>query len=156
MFPASPGHGPALAHWPLPAFSSMRPLSKTVFKINHFEASALQNPMYVLYSFSGNCVASFPISTFICLCCERFIYAQDRPHISLQQNRQTDPGNLSLIYVCRKWETEHYNSVLEITVSFLGIHKWKPDIYTGFSSAPFICSECVSQFYPPSKVLATN
>jgi hypothetical protein len=30
------------------------------------------------------------------------------PHISLQQNRQTDPPKI--------YETEHYNSVLEITV----------------------------------------
>jgi hypothetical protein len=58
------------------------------------------------------------------------------PHISLQQNRQTDPGNISIsTYECRNWETEHYNSVLEITVSFLGIHKWEPDIYIGFSTA---------------------
>ncbi len=35
------------------------------------------------------------------------------------------------------------NSVLEITDSFLGIHKWEPDIYIGFSPEPFICSvEC--------------
>jgi hypothetical protein len=27
-------------------------------------------------------------------------------------------------YECRNWETEHYNSVSEITVSFLVIHKW--------------------------------
>jgi hypothetical protein len=60
------------------------------------------------------------------------------PHISLRQNRNTDPGkdiNLSQIYECRNWETEHYNSVLEITVSILGIHKWEPDIYIGFSLA---------------------
>jgi hypothetical protein len=38
------------------------------------------------------------------------------------------------------WETEHYNSVLEITVSFLGKHKWEPDIYIGFSPAlPLQC-----------------
>jgi hypothetical protein len=43
--------------------------------------------------------------------------------------------NLSQIYECRNWETEHYNSVLEITVSFLGIHKWEPDIYIEFSPA---------------------
>jgi hypothetical protein len=35
----------------------------------------------------------------------------------------------------RNWEREHYNSVLEVTVSFLGIHKWEPGIYTGFSPA---------------------
>jgi hypothetical protein len=43
--------------------------------------------------------------------------------------------NLQRIHECRNWETEHYNSVLEITVSILGIHKWEPDIYTGFSPA---------------------
>jgi hypothetical protein len=53
-----------------------------------------------------------------------------RPHISLQQNR-----HLSQIYECRNWEIEHYNSVLEITVSFTRIHKWEPDIYIGFSMA---------------------
>jgi hypothetical protein len=59
------------------------------------------------------------------------------PHTSLQQNRQTDPGNIKMyhryMYECRNWETEHYNSVLEITAYFLGIHKWEPDIYIGFS-----------------------
>ncbi len=43
--------------------------------------------------------------------------------------------NLSQIYECKSWETEHYYSVLEITVSFLGIHKWEQDIYIGFSPA---------------------
>ncbi len=48
--------------------------------------------------------------------------------------------NLSQIYECRTWETEHYmNSVLEITVSFLGIHKGEPAVYIGFPTA-FICS----------------
>jgi hypothetical protein len=41
----------------------------------------------------------------------------------------------SQIYECKNWGKEHYNSVLEITVSFLGIHKWEPDIYTGLSPA---------------------
>jgi hypothetical protein len=65
------------------------------------------------------------------------------PHISLQQNRQTDPGNicinLSQIYECRNWETEHYNSVLEITVSFLGYIKRKQTFILD-SHRPFICS----------------
>jgi hypothetical protein len=51
------------------------------------------------------------------------------------------------------WETEHYNSVLEITVSFLGLHKWKPDMYIVHCTLytvqcsikdfhwPFICRE---------------
>jgi hypothetical protein len=82
-----------------------------------------------------------PESPHSCVC-ERFIYSQDRgPHISLQQNRQTDPWNIyiSQIYECRNWETEPYNSVLEITVSFLEIHQWEPDIYIGFSPT-FICN----------------
>jgi hypothetical protein len=57
------------------------------------------------------------------------------PHIWLQQNRQTEP-NHSQIYECRNWETERYNSVLEITRlhSFIsGNHKWEPAIYIGFS-----------------------
>jgi hypothetical protein len=32
------------------------------------------------------------------------------------------------------------NSVLEIPVSFLGIHKWEPDIYIGFS--PVLHMQC--------------
>jgi hypothetical protein len=39
------------------------------------------------------------------------------------------------MYESRNWEMEYYNSVLEIPVSFLGIHKWEPDIYIGFSTA---------------------
>jgi hypothetical protein len=39
------------------------------------------------------------------------------------------------MYECRNWETEHYNSVMEITVSFLGIQKWEPGIYIGFLPA---------------------
>ncbi len=68
----------------------------------------------------------------------RFIFSQDR-HISLQQNRQTMQSwkyiNLSQLYECRNWETEHCKFVLEITVSFLWIHKWEPDIYIEFSPA---------------------
>jgi hypothetical protein len=44
--------------------------------------------------------------------------------------------NLSQIFKFRNWETEHYNSGLEIRVSLLGMHKWKPDICIGFSTAP--------------------
>ncbi len=53
--------------------------------------------------------------------------------------------NLSQIYECRtrNWETEHYNYCLEVSVSFLGIHKWEPDIYIGFSPALDLqCSHC--------------
>ncbi len=69
------------------------------------------------------------------------------PHISLQQktDRSWKYINLSQIYECRNWETEHYNSVLEITVSFLGIHKWEPDFYTGFS--PALHLKCGANFF---------
>jgi hypothetical protein len=39
--------------------------------------------------------------------------------------------------------TGRQNSVLEITVSFLGIHKWEPEIYISDSQRPFICSVVV-------------
>jgi hypothetical protein len=43
--------------------------------------------------------------------------------------------NLLQIFEFRNWDTEHYNSGLEIRVSLLGMHKWKPDICIGFSTA---------------------
>jgi hypothetical protein len=39
---------------------------------------------------------------------------------------------------------QHYNSVLEITVSFLGIHKWELDIYIGLS--PALHLQCAKKF----------
>ncbi len=51
--------------------------------------------------------------------CERFIYSQDRStHFPAadQADLSWKYINLSQIYQCRNWETEHYNSVLEITV----------------------------------------
>jgi hypothetical protein len=63
--------------------------------------------------------------------------------IWLQQNRQTDPGftciyvNRSQIHECGNWETEHYNSVLEITRPHSFIF-WEYRILTGpsFAVAP--------------------
>jgi len=60
-------------------------------------------------------------------------------HMTLQQNSQTDPWkyiNLSQIYESRTWETEHHNSVLEITVSFLGRNKWETDIFFWIHTGP--------------------
>ncbi len=88
------------------------------------------------HSFSGNCAVSVPISTFMCL---RAIYIfPGALHIILCSRigrSILEYINLSQIYGCRNWETEYYDSVLEITVSILGIHKWEPDIYIGFSPA---------------------
>ncbi len=39
------------------------------------------------------------------------------------------------VFSCSRRGRQHKKSVLEITVSFLGIHKWEPDIYIGFSPA---------------------
>ncbi len=105
----------------------------------------LQCCLYTLRRKSHLCIPFLrivrPQSQFPHSCvCERFIYSITRigPHISLQQNigRPIFEICKSLTdYGCRNWETEHYNSVLEITISFLGIHKWEPDIYIGFSPA---------------------
>ncbi len=52
---------------------------------------------------------------------------------------------LSQIYECMNWETEHYKSVLEITVSFLGIHRWEQTLIVD-THPPFICSVNTVQY----------
>jgi hypothetical protein len=81
-----------------------------------------------------------PQSIFLHSCvCERFIDSQDRSTY-LAAAKYVDQSweyiNLSQIYECRNWETEHYNYVLEIMRlhSFIS-GKWEPDIYIGFSPA---------------------
>jgi hypothetical protein len=68
---------------------------------------------------------AWPQSQFPHSCvCERFIYSQDRftyfP-VAEKADWSWKYINLSQIYECRNWATEHYSSVLEITFSFLGI-----------------------------------
>jgi hypothetical protein len=61
-------------------------------------------------------------------------------HIVLQQNRQTDPGQI-LISHRYIYGIGRQNILILIwkqggcTVSFLGKHKFEADIYIGFSSA---------------------
>ncbi len=59
-----------------------------------------------------------------------FIQSQDRStYFPAAEYRQIDPGNIEISH-----RTEHFNSVLEISVSFLEIvHKREPDIYIGLS-----------------------
>jgi hypothetical protein len=59
-----------------------------------------------------------PKSQFLHSCvCERFIYSQDRSTY-LAAEKSADRSwkyiNLSEIYECKNWETEQYNSVLEM------------------------------------------
>ncbi len=76
--------------------------------------------------------------------CEQLYISRIGPYISVQQKaeRSWKYINFSQIYECRNWETERYNSVLETTVSFLGIHKWEQDIYIGFS--PALHLQCIA------------
>jgi hypothetical protein len=94
-----------------------------------------ENPIYVFFSWElGGLSLNFHIHVsvtdlyipgFHIFFCSRI----GRPILEIYKSL-TDT-----VYECRNWETEHYTSVLEITVSFLEIHKWEPDIYIGFSSA---------------------
>jgi hypothetical protein len=45
-----------------------------------------------MYSFSGNSTASVPVSIHVSV--SDLYIPRIGPHISLQQNRQTDPGNI--------------------------------------------------------------
>ncbi len=56
-----------------------------------------------------------------------------------QADRSWKYVNLSQIYEWRNWDTEHYNSVLEIKGSFLGIHNGNQTFILD-SHRPFICS----------------
>ncbi len=99
---------------------------------------------YALHGKSHFCITFLgiarPQSQFPHSCvCEQFICIPGSAHI-FPCSRIGRPIReiykfLTDIYECRNGVTEHYNSVLEITVSFLGIHNWETDIFIGFSLA---------------------
>jgi hypothetical protein len=86
-------------------------------------ADELQGKFLLCIPFLG---IARPQSQFPHLCvCERFIYSQDWSTYFPAAEKADPPWkyiNLSQIYECRNWVTEDYNSVLEITDSFLGTH----------------------------------
>ncbi len=90
----------------------------------------LQGNLRVCIPFLG---IARPQSQFPHSCvCEQFIHSHDLSTCfpaAEQADRSLKYINLSQIYECRNWETEHYNSVQDISVSFLGIHKWEPVIH---------------------------
>jgi hypothetical protein len=62
-------------------------------------------------------------------------------------NRSWEYMNRSQVYECGNWETEHYDSVLEITRQgsfILEIHKSEPDIYIG--STPALHLQCGGEY----------
>ncbi len=83
-----------------------------------------------MYSYSGNFAASVVSTNFHIhmSVSDLYVYSEDRSAyfpVAEQADRAWKYINLSHIYECRNWETEHYN--LEITVYIY--------IYTGFSQA---------------------
>ncbi len=108
-----------------------------------------------MYSFSGNCAASVPNPIYVFLFWELHGLSPNihihlsvcdipriNPHISCSRIGRLILEiyiNLSYINECRNWETNHYNSVLEITVLFLGIHKWETTFILD-THRSFMCS----------------
>ncbi len=102
--------------------------------------ATLQGKSHLCIPFLG---IAGPQSQFPHSCvCERFYIFPGSVHILSWKYM-----NLSQIYECRNWETGHYHCVLEITASFLGIHKWEPDIYIGFSPALHLQCTLLSLIY---------
>ncbi len=107
----------------------------------------LQRKSHLCIPFLGTAQprSQFPQSTFMCLWA---IYIfQGLVHI-FSCSRIGRPWswkyiNLAQIYKCMNWEAEHYNSVLEITVSFLGCINGNQTLMLD-SLRPFLCSEIIS------------
>ncbi len=94
-----------------------------------------------MYSQKWNCVASIRIPTFMYLWAI-YMFPGSMCLLGCSKIGRLILGlqyiNWKQIHDCGNWETEHYNSVLEITrlsISFLGIHRSETDIYIGFLPA---------------------
>jgi hypothetical protein len=86
----------------------------------------------ILFYFFRNCAVSFPISTLMYLWA---IYIFPGSIHIFPCSRIGRPI-LEIYKISHRYlSVGPYNSVLEITVSFLGIPKWEPAIYIGFSPA---------------------
>ncbi len=103
-------------------------LNQTIILDSHRTSiCSVQTLPKILFMFERNWAPPLSPNSYIHVSVsDLHIYKYIGPHIWLQQNRQTDPGNmyLSQIFECRNWETEQYNSVLEIRRMhnfFLGI-----------------------------------
>ncbi len=121
-WPAAPWVSPLP---PSPGGETVQPYSilKTDTGLSTHAGSTLQGKSHLCIPFLG---IARPQSQLPHSCvCERFIYSlPGSVHIfpcSKIGRLSYKYINLSQIYECRNRETEHYNSVFEVTVSFLGI-----------------------------------
>ncbi len=101
-----------------------------------------------MYSFSGP-QSQFPLHVSV----SDLHIPKFGPHIWLQQTRQTDPGCICIVYKSLTdiwvWElgdiTLYFcfgnKETAPCTVSFLGIHKWEPDIY--IQCSPALHLQCI-------------
>ncbi len=101
-----------------------------------------------IYFFSGNCAASVSIST--CICPWAIYIFPGSVHI-FPCSRIGRPILEIYKSLTDRWVKELGDrtlySVLEITVSFLGIRKWEPDIYIGFSPALHLQCSTTNQMW---------
>jgi hypothetical protein len=123
-----------------------------------------ENPIYRMHSFFGNCAASLPISTFICVC-ERFIYSQDRSTY-FPAAEKADPSwefiNRSQTHECGNWDCGRASPFLGIFVSvfrFCFFAVWRRNVrvvaarQTALPGGSVQQPDAIAGFIPPMKDL---